>query len=155
MRVADFFCGTGGFSEGFRQAGFEICFAVDRWEPAINTYKANKPGCTVLKDDIIRISTLPDEEFHRLIPDAEVIIGSPPCVAFSSSNKSGKGDKEMGINLLKAYLRILSDNKGGYRLPTVREAATMMSFPIDYRFLGVSKGTKHTLVGNAVPPKMA
>ena len=47
MRVADFFCGAGGFSEGFRQAGFEICFAVDKWEPAVNTYRANKPACTV------------------------------------------------------------------------------------------------------------
>ena len=28
MRVADFFCGGGGFSEGFRQAGFDIVFAV-------------------------------------------------------------------------------------------------------------------------------
>lgn len=43
MRVADFFCGGGGFSEGFRQAGFNIVFAVDKWEPAITTYKGNKP----------------------------------------------------------------------------------------------------------------
>ena len=42
-----------------------------------------------------------------------------------------------------------------YRLPTVREAASMMSFPIDYQFYGQSRGIKHTLVGNAVPPKMA
>jgi len=31
----------------------------------------------------------------------------------------------------------------------------MMSFPIDYRFYGVSRGIKHTLVGNAVPPKLS
>lgn len=42
MRVADFFCGGGGFSEGFRQAGFEIVFAVDKWEPAVTTYHENK-----------------------------------------------------------------------------------------------------------------
>ena len=29
MKVVDFFCGGGGFSEGFRQAGFDIVFAVD------------------------------------------------------------------------------------------------------------------------------
>jgi len=50
---------------------------------------------------------------------------------------------------------ILSAPNGNYRLPTVREAASMMSFPIDYQFYGLSKGTKHTLVGNAVPPKMS
>lgn len=38
MKVVDFFCGGGGFSEGFRQAGFDIVFAVDKWEPAIITY---------------------------------------------------------------------------------------------------------------------
>ncbi len=332
MRVADFFCGAGGFSEGFRQAGFDICFAVDRWEPAVNTYKANKPSCVVKKDDIIRISKLSDEEFHKYVPNTEVIIGSPPCVAFSNSNKSGKADKKKGIELLESFLRIVarkrfmegsilsywilenvpnimkyvkkeytaadlgldgdfvlhvvnetsgvynakyfgaptnrkrflcgefpapipthsdetvvklcsvldslgvpqSDDEtvivdcnypdfhmdrdevtdhhyiyalqpfewetarrmkedkgymgkmafpedvekpsrtvmatmsarsresmilatpdGGYRLPTVRETASMMSFPIDYRFYGKSKGIKHTLVGNAVPPKMS
>lgn len=332
MRVADFFCGAGGFSEGFRQAGFEIVFAVDKWEPAINTFKANKPSCRVLQDDVVRISRLPENEFHTLIPDTEVILGSPPCVAFSNSNKSGNGDKSLGIELVRAFFRIvarkrfkpnsilrywvlenvpnikkyiqekysaadlglngdfnltpinkstgiynakyfgaptnrkrflcgefpkpqmtntdeniktlrvvltslgepcnntnrviqdsnyqgfclpkneltdhyylymlqpfewetakrlkedkgymgkmsfpenldrpartvmatMSENsresmilpvrQGGYRLPTVREVSSMMSFPIDYRFYGKSKGIKHTLVGNAVPPKMA
>ena len=50
---------------------------------------------------------------------------------------------------------ILGYKKDRYRLPTVREAASMMSFPIDYWFYGDSKATKHTLVGNAVPPKMS
>lgn len=76
MRVADFFCGGGGFSEGFRQAGFDIVFAVDRWTPAVKTYLGNKPGVKVIQDDVIRISQLPDDEFEALVPDSEVIIGS-------------------------------------------------------------------------------
>ena len=50
---------------------------------------------------------------------------------------------------------ILRYKQDRYRLPTVREAASMMSFPIDYRFYGSTKGIKHTLVGNAVPPKLS
>jgi DNA (cytosine-5)-methyltransferase 1 len=111
MRVADFFCGGGGFSEGFRQAGFQLVFAVDKWEPAVNTYKGNKPGVNAILDDVIRISELNDDEFDKLIPDTEVIIGSPPCQAFSHSNKSGKADKELGIKLIKAYLRIIARKK--------------------------------------------
>jgi len=111
MRVADFFCGGGGFSEGFRQAGFQIVFAVDKWEPAISTYKGNKPGVNVIQDDVIRISKLDDEEFERLVPDSEVIIGSPPCQAFSQSNRSGNADKTQGIELIKAYLRIIARKK--------------------------------------------
>ena len=111
MRVADFFCGGGGFSEGFRQAGFEIVFAVDKWEPAVNTYKGNKPGVNVRLDDVIRISNLPENEFEALVPDSEVIIGSPPCQSFLHSNKSGNADKALGILLIEAYLRIVARKK--------------------------------------------
>lgn len=111
MRVADFFCGGGGFSEGFRQAGFEIVLAVDKWEPAITTYRGNKPGVNAIQDDVIRISQLDDEDFEKLVPDSEVIIGSPPCQAFSNSNKSGNGDKTLGIRLIEAYLRIIARKK--------------------------------------------
>ena len=111
MRVADFFCGGGGFSEGFRQAGFEIVFAVDKWAPAVNTYKGNKPGVNVILDDVIRISNLPDDEFEALVPDSEVIIGSPPCQSFSHSNKSGNADKTIGIKLIEAYLKIIARKK--------------------------------------------
>lgn len=111
MKVVDFFCGAGGFSEGFRQAGFTIACAVDKWLPAINTYKINKPQAKTVLDDVKRISLLPDKEFNELIPDTEIVIGSPPCVAFSNSNKSGKGDKTLGIELLEAYLRIVARKK--------------------------------------------
>lgn len=111
MRVADFFCGAGGFSEGFRQAGFDIVFAVDKWLPAVATYQANEPGARVIPDDVTRISELADDEFNQLVPDTEVIIGSPPCVAFSNSNKSGNGDKTLGLRLLRAYLRIIARKK--------------------------------------------
>lgn len=110
-RVADFFCGGGGFSEGFRQAGFKIVFAVDKWAPAVMTYKGNKPDVTVVQDDILKISKLPDAEFEKLVPDTEVIIGSPPCQSFSHSNKSGNADKAIGIELIEAYLRIIARKK--------------------------------------------
>ncbi|MHB8070596.1 MAG: DNA cytosine methyltransferase [Candidatus Cryosericum sp.] len=111
MQVADFFCGAGGFSEGFRQAGFDIVFGVDKWLPAVTTFRANKPGAKVIQADVIQISELLDDEFDQQVPDTEVIIGSPPCVAFSNSNKSGNGDKALGLQLLHAYLKIVARKK--------------------------------------------
>jgi DNA (cytosine-5)-methyltransferase 1 len=111
LKIADIFCGAGGFSEGFRQAGFEIIFGVDRWEPAVLTHCSNHPGTTTILDDVIRISTLPDDEFEETVPDSEIIIGSPPCVSFSNSNRSGKGDKDEGIILIKAFFRIVARKK--------------------------------------------
>ena len=62
-------------------------------------------------NDVLKISNLPDEEFELLIPDSEVIIGSPPCVSFSNSNKSGNNDKSEGIQLILAFLRIVARKK--------------------------------------------
>lgn len=107
-KVVDFFCGGGGFSEGFKLAGFEIIFAVDKWMPAVTTHHANHPNANTRQDDVIEISNLPDEEFHKLVPDSEVIIGSPPCTFFSNSNKSGKADKSLGVELIESYLRIVA-----------------------------------------------
>jgi DNA (cytosine-5)-methyltransferase 1 len=111
LKVLDFFCGGGGFSEGFRQAGFEVIWAVDIWQPAVDTHNENHPETTAIKGDVIKLSMLPDKEFHEAIPDAEVIIGSPPCTAFSNSNKSGNGDKAKGIELIEAYLKIIARKK--------------------------------------------
>ena len=111
LRVIDLFCGAGGFSEGFRNAGFEIILAVDIWPTAAETYKANHPSTRVIIDDINRVSNLPDNEFNEIIPDTEIIIGSPPCVAFSNSNRSGKADKTNGIKLVYAFLRIVARKK--------------------------------------------
>lgn len=111
LTVIDFFCGAGGFSEGFRQAGFNVIWAVDKWQPAVDTHKENHPECETICDDVIRISKLPDLSFHSIVPDSEVIIGSPPCTFFSNSNRSGNGDKEKGKELIKAYLRIIARKK--------------------------------------------
>lgn len=111
MRVIDLFCGAGGFSEGFRNAGFNIIWAVDIWQVAAETYKANHPNTNVIVDDVERLSNLPDDEFDKTIPDSEIIIGSPPCVAFSNSNRSGKADKTNGIRLILSYLRIIARKK--------------------------------------------
>jgi DNA (cytosine-5)-methyltransferase 1 len=109
LRVADFFCGAGGFSEGFRQMGFDIVFALDNWGPAIRTHELNHPGCTHSQTDILSLDT--PEKIDAIVPDTEIIIGSPPCVAFSGSNKAGKADKTLGLKLIEAYLRIVAHKK--------------------------------------------
>ena len=43
----------------------------------------------------------------------------------------------------------------GYRTPTIREASSMMGFPINYQFTGNNEGTKYKQIGNAVPVNLA
>ena len=108
LTVIDFFCGAGGFSEGFRQQGFEIIMGVDYWQPAIDTFNYN------FKKDLKTRNMLEFGKSVELIeelPDTDVIIGSPPCVSFSNSNKSGKADKSMGLKLTEVFLRIVAIKK--------------------------------------------
>jgi len=107
ITVIDFFCGAGGFSEGFRQMGFEIVQGYDHWKPAIETYNHNFGTNSIIKN-ILDFKNI--EEIEAL-PDTNVIIGSPPCVSFSSSNKSGKADKSLGVQLTECFLRIVAVKK--------------------------------------------
>jgi len=109
MDVADFFCGAGGFSEGFEQKGFNVVFALDNWKPAVNTHNLNHPNSKTILKNILELRT--PKEIDKIVPDTEIIIGSPPCISFSNSNKSGKGDKTVGLELIKAFLRIIAWKK--------------------------------------------
>ena len=112
LTVADFFCGAGGFSEGFRQKGFKVVFALDNWLPAKLTHDLNHTNCKCELLDILNLDT--PKKIDEIVPDTDIIIGSPPCVSFSGSNKAGKADKSLGIKLIEAYLRIIAwkINKG-------------------------------------------
>lgn len=108
MTVLDLFCGAGGFSEGFRQQGFEIIQGVDRWQPAIDTFNHNF-GLDCVTKNILDFN-ISVEEIEKL-PDTDIIIGSPPCVSFSHSNLSGKADKSSGVLLTEIFLRIVAVKK--------------------------------------------
>lgn len=82
--VVDLFCGTGGFSEGFRQAGFRILLGIDNDKSAIRSYKANFPEAYALAMDIRDVSGFKILKLIRKPPD--VVIGSPPCEPFTGAN---------------------------------------------------------------------
>jgi DNA (cytosine-5)-methyltransferase 1 len=109
ITVIDLFCGAGGFSEGFRQQGFEIINGYDYWKPAVDTYSHNFG-----KDKGVLLNILDFKEDIDLIealPNTDIILGSPPCVSFSSSNRSGKADKSMGVTLTETFLKIVAVKK--------------------------------------------
>lgn len=107
MRVVDFFCGAGGFSEGFRQQDFKIIMGIDNWNPGLQTHNLNH-GLNDNTRDVLEF-----EDINKILelPDSEIIVGSPPCVSFSLSNKGGNADKSLGIRLIEAYLRVVAVKK--------------------------------------------
>ena len=129
--VLDMFCGAGGFSEGFRQQDFKIVMGVDYWEPAIKTYNHNF-GLNCVTRNILEFEN--DVEKIESLPDTDIIIGSPPCVTFSSSNISGKADKSSGIKLTQIFLRIVAVKK--WKQNSILKAWFMENVPSSIKHLG-------------------
>jgi len=131
LTVIDMFCGAGGFSEGFRQQGFEIKEGVDYWEPAIKTFNHNFGLKSSVKNILNYEHSI--EEIEKL-PDTDIIIGSPPCVTFSSSNISGKADKTSGVTLTQIFLRIVAVKK--WKPDSILKAWFMENVPSSIKHLG-------------------
>lgn len=108
LRIIDFFCGAGGFSEGFRQMGYEIIYGYDHWKPAVETFNHNFDLKCEPKNILDYKNSI--QEIENIL-DTEIIIGSPPCVSFSSSNRSGNADKSLGVELTETFLRIVAVKK--------------------------------------------
>lgn len=89
-RVVDLFAGGGGMSLGFTRAGFNVVCAVEKWQAAIDVYRANFPDHPVLNLDLSNV-----DDSIRVIQEfnPEMIIGGPPCQDFSSA---GKRDEKQG-----------------------------------------------------------
>lgn len=107
MNVIDLFCGCGGFSKGFEQAGFSIRLGIDIWEDAVVTYKRNFPNAATIVGDI---TTLTGNDLldaaGMAADDVDIIIGGPPCQGFSVSGKRMLDDPR---NVLyKSFVRMVS-----------------------------------------------
>lgn len=79
--VVDLFCGAGGLSEGFRQAGFSIAAGSDNDPDAMATYAANFPEAKAITGDIRQPHV--KEQILAAARGASLLIGGPPCQAFS------------------------------------------------------------------------
>ncbi|WP_207007823.1 DNA cytosine methyltransferase [Nocardioides aromaticivorans] len=78
LQVIDLFAGAGGFSTGLARSGtFQTVAAVEHDPDAAATFAANHPDAEVYAGDI--------ETWMRSdIPNADVVIGGPPCQGFSN-----------------------------------------------------------------------
>lgn len=108
FNVFDLFCGCGGFSKGFQDAGFRIRFGIDMWEDATITYHHNFPDAVTVNEDILKIDGKKILKLTGMdINDADVIIGGPPCQGFSVSGKRMIDDERN--KLYKSFVEIVCE----------------------------------------------
>ena len=105
----ELFCGCGGLSTGFLDAGLHVVAGFDKDQPSVEAYNYNHSyrGCKGFVADLADISG------NRLLEIAELekidfLLGGPPCQPFSiAGRQGGSGDSRAG--LINDYLRLVSE----------------------------------------------
>lgn len=113
MKVVDLFSGSGLFSSGFYDVAFDVVFGIDMDKKCCHTFSFNFPNAKVVCEDIL--------EFNDF-PEADVVIGSPPCKEFSKGNINRVFD----YSLVERFIEVVKQIKPKfYVMENVPDMATL------------------------------
>lgn len=122
-RLIDLFCGAGGMSLGFSKAfgqDFVPVWANDFNDYAAATYNANF-GHHCVSGDIVDLLSAPE----TVIPQADVVIGGPPCQGFSLLNKNKQTDSRK--RLWQPYFQVVE--RSGARIFVMENVPQLLGSP--------------------------
>lgn len=149
--VIDLFCGAGGLSEGFRQAGACVLAGNDFDAIAGETFQATHPEATFLAGPIRNHSV---KDFLKAASlekgELDCLAGGPPCQGFSVYNHQ-RGMHDDRSNLYREYLRVveglapkwvLLENVtgmlsagGGAAVRAIIDGLASLGYHVEYRIL--------------------
>ncbi|HEX8001414.1 MAG TPA: DNA cytosine methyltransferase [Mycobacteriales bacterium] len=107
LKVVDLFCGAGGLSEGFRREGYVVLGGSDYDPDAMATYAVNFPDAVAITGDIregdIRAQVV------ELAKDADIVVGGPPCQAFSQVRNHSRLIDDPRNSLYREFVRVVAE----------------------------------------------
>lgn len=123
--AGELFCGAGGLSRGFHNAGFEPMFANDLWEAALHTFLMNfdtryaQSGGTKAGNILPLPGSVEDIDVAEVLSkarstdrkglavgDLDILLGGPPCQGFSLNSHSRSAEDPRNY-LFRHYVRLL------------------------------------------------
>ena len=102
MKIISLFSGAGGLDLGFSMAGFQIVWANDLYQDAVETYRENI-GRHIVCSDIAKIAS-------EQIPACDIVIGGFPCQGFSVANTKRHESDQRNVLYLE-LLRVIKDKQ--------------------------------------------
>lgn len=105
----DLFCGAGGITQGFKQAGYQCLYANDLMPEAMETFRLNHP--------VTRAECKPIEEVDAAFlrrdlglqkGELDILVGGPPCQGFSI-NAPNRFLNDPRNSLFKHYARFVEE----------------------------------------------
>ena len=90
LKVIDLFSGCGGLNEGFKKSGFITSVSNDIWKPAGDAFLRNNKNSKFVLGDITQEKIR--NEIIKFGKGSDVIIGGPPCQAYSMAGARNVDD---------------------------------------------------------------
>lgn len=94
--VVDLFCGAGGLSKGFMDAGFDVKLGIDWDDAALTTFGNNHGDAEAIKLDLFNldnVSVIKEKLKEKNVDQLDVLIGGPPCQGFSLAGNRIESDE--------------------------------------------------------------
>ena len=149
--VIDLFCGAGGLSEGFHQAGFAVLAGNDLDQASGATFRASHREANFLAGPIQDHSAAAFLGAAGLKPgDLDCLVGGPPCQGFSVYNHQ-RGLHDNRSSLYQQYLRIvagvnpkwvvlenvtgMTSVAGGAAVTAILDGLRLLGFHVEQRIL--------------------
>ena len=142
LKMLSFFSGAMGLDIGLEQEGFETCLASEIDKHALATINKNVPNVPVIEDvldysteDILAISGFNDGE------KIDLMVGGPPCQAFSTAGKRQGFNDERG-NVFLHFINLICGIRPKFAV--IENVRGLLSAPLIHR--------PHQLRGRGFPP---
>ncbi len=103
MKIVSLFTGAGGLDLGFEKVGFKIIWANEFDKSIWETFELNFPHTKLNKRSIVDVKS-------GEIPNADGIIGGPPCQSWSEAG-AGRGINDKRGQLFHDYIRLLKEKQ--------------------------------------------
>ena len=105
MNCFELFAGCGGLGYGFHQEGYNIIACNELDSSIAETYKENFTNTNVIVGDITQQSIKKDIYSNFKDNPCDIILGGPPCVAYSMSGHRDSRDPRG--QLFKEYIEVV------------------------------------------------